>query len=146
MTGEKRPICRTEARVEKQRRKAEGCDRSWDPACRDPWGQPTLSPVSVRRHISFFSQWELGEVSVTCSHSLLKRRRLARCQWLTPCNPSCSGGRDREDHSSKPVWANSSWDPILKTPSQKRAGGVAQGQGPEFKPQYRKTKTKNEEV
>jgi hypothetical protein len=36
---------------------------------------------------------------------------------------------------------NSSWDPILKTPiTQKGAGGVAQGVGPEFKPQYRKKK------
>jgi hypothetical protein len=28
--------------------------------------------------------------------------------------PSCSGGRDQEDHSSKPAWANSSQDPISK--------------------------------
>jgi hypothetical protein len=27
-------------------------------------------------------------------------------------------------------------DPILKNPSKNRAGGVAQGEGPEFKPQY----------
>jgi hypothetical protein len=38
-------------------------------------------------------------------------------------------------------WANSSWDPIplKKNPSQKRTGGVAQGIGSEFKPQYQKT-------
>jgi hypothetical protein len=30
------------------------------------------------------------------------------------CNPSYSGGRDQEDHDSKPDWANSSPDPILK--------------------------------
>jgi hypothetical protein len=30
-----------------------------------------------------------------------------------------------------------------KNPSQKRAGGVAQGEGPEFKTQYRKKKKKN---
>jgi hypothetical protein len=30
------------------------------------------------------------------------------------CNRSYSGGRDQEDHSSKPAWANSSQDPILK--------------------------------
>jgi hypothetical protein len=29
-------------------------------------------------------------------------------------------------------------DTILKNPSQKRAGGMAQSVGPEFKPQYRK--------
>jgi hypothetical protein len=53
------------------------------------------------------------------------------------CNTSCSRGRDQEDHSSKPAWANSSRDPILKNPTTKNwAGGVAQGEGPEFKPQY----------
>jgi hypothetical protein len=36
------------------------------------------------------------------------------------------------------------WDPILKNPSQKRAGGVAQGEGLEFKPQYWKKKKKKE--
>jgi hypothetical protein len=37
--------------------------------------------------------------------------------------------------------ANSSRDPISKIPNTKRAGGVAQGVGPECKPQYHKTKT-----
>jgi hypothetical protein len=53
------------------------------------------------------------------------------------CNPRYSGGRDQEDRSLKPVWPNSSQDPISeKNPPQERAGGVAQGLGPEFKPQY----------
>jgi hypothetical protein len=42
--------------------------------------------------------------------------------------------RDQEDHGSKPAQVNTSWDLILKNPSQKKAGGVAQGVGPEFKP------------
>jgi hypothetical protein len=42
-------------------------------------------------------------------------------------NPSYSGGRDQEDHSSKPAQANSLRDPISKNPSQKRADGMAQG-------------------
>jgi hypothetical protein len=54
------------------------------------------------------------------------------------CDPRCLGGRDQEDHDAKPAQANSLWDPISKKKSQKRAGGVAQGVGPEFKPQYRK--------
>jgi hypothetical protein len=59
------------------------------------------------------------------------------------CNPSYSGGRDQEDHSSKPAQANSSRDPISKKPSQRRAGGVVLGIDPEFKPQYyRKRKEK----
>jgi hypothetical protein len=48
------------------------------------------------------------------------------------------GGRDQEDRGSKPAQANSSWDLISKNPSQKRAGRLAQGEGPEFKPQYHK--------
>jgi hypothetical protein len=37
-------------------------------------------------------------------------------------NPSNSGGRDQEDCGSKPAWANSSQDPILKTPITKMGG------------------------
>jgi hypothetical protein len=51
------------------------------------------------------------------------------------CNPSYSVGRDQEDHSSKPAQANSLQDSILKIPSQKRVGGMAQGEDPEFKSQ-----------
>jgi hypothetical protein len=59
------------------------------------------------------------------------------------CNSSYSGGRDQEDQCSKPVWENNSRDPrpyLEKKQSQERAGGVAQGVGPEFKPQYCKKK------
>jgi hypothetical protein len=34
-------------------------------------------------------------------------------------NPSYSGGRDQEDHGSKPAQAYSSQDPTSKNPSQK---------------------------
>jgi hypothetical protein len=55
------------------------------------------------------------------------------------CNPSYSGGRDQEDHGLKPARENSLQDPILKkTLHKNRAGGVAQGESPEFKPQYHK--------
>jgi hypothetical protein len=57
------------------------------------------------------------------------------------CNPTYSGRRDQEDRGSKTAQANSSRDPILKNPSQKRAGGMVQDAGPEFKSQYR-TQTK----
>jgi hypothetical protein len=51
------------------------------------------------------------------------------------CNLSYSGGRDQEDRGSEPALAR---DPISKNPiTQKNwAGGVAQGEGSEFKPQY----------
>jgi hypothetical protein len=55
------------------------------------------------------------------------------------CNLSYSGGKDQEDHSSKPARAI-----VLsrKTFHRNRAGGMAQCEGPEFKPQYcKKTKT-----
>jgi hypothetical protein len=55
------------------------------------------------------------------------------------CNPSNSGGKDQEDRSSKPAW------PYLKKPfthTHKKAGGVAQSVGPEFKHQYLKKKKK----
>jgi hypothetical protein len=45
------------------------------------------------------------------------------------CNPSCSRDRDQEDCGSKPGQASSLRDPISKSPSQKRAGGVAQDVG-----------------
>jgi hypothetical protein len=64
------------------------------------------------------------------------------------CNPSYSEGRDREDRGSKPAQTNSSRAPILKkkkkTHHKKRGCGVAQGIGPEFKPQYCNKKKKRE--
>jgi hypothetical protein len=51
-----------------------------------------------------------------------------------------SRGRDQEVLSSKPAWANTLQDPVLKKKSQKRAGGVAQGVVLEFKLQYHKNK------
>jgi hypothetical protein len=35
-------------------------------------------------------------------------------------NPSDSGGRDQEDHDSKPAQANGLQDPTLKTPIRKK--------------------------
>jgi hypothetical protein len=35
-------------------------------------------------------------------------------------NPSYIGGRDQEDCCSKPAWANSSGDPILKISNAKK--------------------------
>jgi hypothetical protein len=38
------------------------------------------------------------------------------------CNPSYSGSKDQWDCSSKPVWANSSCNPILKNLITKKLG------------------------
>jgi hypothetical protein len=52
-----------------------------------------------------------------------------------------SGGRDQEDCDSKP--AQIVGDPASKNPITKRLKcGVAQGVGPEFKPQHHKKKRK----
>jgi hypothetical protein len=57
-------------------------------------------------------------------------------------NPSYSGSKDQEYHGSKPAWANSSPETLSrKTLHKNRASGVAQGEGPEFKSQYRKKKS-----
>jgi hypothetical protein len=40
-------------------------------------------------------------------------------------NPSYSGGRDQEDHGSKPV-RNSSWEPISKTPNIRKGSTLLQ--------------------
>jgi hypothetical protein len=64
-------------------------------------------------------------------------------------NPSYSRGRDQEDRDSKLIRAKTSQDSISKKKKKKnhrkRAGGVAQGVVPEFKPQYCKKKKKERE-
>jgi hypothetical protein len=57
------------------------------------------------------------------------------------CNPGYSGGRDQEDHCLQIAYETLS----QKYPSQKKKkpSVVAQGEGPEFKPQYRKKKFLN---
>jgi hypothetical protein len=56
-------------------------------------------------------------------------------------NPSYTGSSD-QDCGFKPAQANSSQDPLKKkkNPLLNRAGGMAQGEGPVFKPQYHKRK------
>jgi hypothetical protein len=59
------------------------------------------------------------------------------------CNPSYSGGRDQEDQGSKPNPGKQFMTPYLeKNLHKKRAGGVAQDVGSEFKLQYYKKKKK----
>jgi hypothetical protein len=57
------------------------------------------------------------------------------------CNPGYSEGGDQRVSVQSQLQANSSQDPISKkSQHKKRAGGAAQGVGPEFKPQYCKKK------
>jgi hypothetical protein len=64
---------------------------------------------------------------------------MSRVPVAHTCDPSYSGGRNQVDHGSKPAWA-SLRNPISKIPFKKRASGVSQGEGSEFKPQYHKKK------
>jgi hypothetical protein len=66
---------------------------------------------------------------------MLSIRKLLQSQAsvVHNCNPSYSGGRNQEDHCSKPAGANNSWDSISK-PITKKSGGMAQHVGSEFKP------------
>jgi hypothetical protein len=74
----------------------------------------------------------------------IKKIERAGYWWLMPVILATQEAKNQEDHSSNLVWTNSSQDPILK-PSTKSAGGVAQGEGPEFKVQYCKKKKKLKE-
>jgi hypothetical protein len=63
-----------------------------------------------------------------------EEQKSSRMPAAHTCNPCYSGDTDQEDRGLKPAWANSSWDTISKNNHHKnRAGGVAQGEGPEFK-------------
>jgi hypothetical protein len=78
---------------------------------------------------------EWGEVTLIFRHRTWRLCPTGQALVAHACNPSYSGGRDQEDQSLKAAPANSSWDPISKkTHHKKRAGGMAQGLGPEFTP------------
>jgi hypothetical protein len=57
-------------------------------------------------------------------------------------NPSYSGDRNQEDHSSKPTQATSSQDPVLENPTQNRAEEWL-NVGPEFKHKKKRQKKEN---
>jgi hypothetical protein len=49
----------------------------------------------------------------------LQKKQSCRALLTDTCNSSYSGGRNQEDHGSKPDWANSSVRPYLETPFTK---------------------------
>jgi hypothetical protein len=49
-----------------------------------------------------------------CMHAIRALRRLKQEDPTCFCNPSYLGGRDQEDHSSRPGQVNSLQDPISK--------------------------------
>jgi hypothetical protein len=75
-------------------------------------------------------------------HSLQKQNQNKSWALVAhTCNPSYSEGRDQEDRGSKSATGKEFWRPYLENIHHKK--GVAQGVGPEFKPQHHKKQTKN---
>jgi hypothetical protein len=72
--------------------------------------------------------------------NLLQKLTQGRVLVAHACNSSYSRGRDQEDHSSKPAWANSSQDPILKKPFTKKGWWSSSRCGPWVQPHYHKKK------
>jgi hypothetical protein len=64
---------------------------------------------------------------------------------MSVAHPSYLGGRNQEDQCSKPAQQKGHEILSQKNPSPKRAGGVAQGEGSEFKSQYCKKKKRKKE-
>jgi hypothetical protein len=94
------------------------------------WPQTTIFPISVSQEA-----WNTG-----LSHKHPTKNIFSQAPVAHTCNPRFSKSRNQEDWGSKPAQANSSQDPVSKKPNTKRAGGVAQGVGPEFKPSTTKNK------
>jgi hypothetical protein len=67
---------------------------------------PKAATLAMRR-----TWWPLSQDVV--------KRRGSLVLLAHPCNPSYLGGRDQEDHSSKPAWVSRLSNPISKNPSQK---------------------------
>jgi hypothetical protein len=62
------------------------------------------------------SSFKLFLSSICNSNNNNKNKKLGRAAVAHACNPSYPGGRDQEDHCSKPAWRNSSVRPCLKKP------------------------------
>jgi hypothetical protein len=79
--------------------------------------------------------------------SFIKTKKFAGCSLLTPIILATQEAEIRRIAVQiQPRQADSLWDPILKITHYKRAGGLAQGEGPEFKPQYHKKQNKKKQL
>jgi hypothetical protein len=98
---------------------------------------PRMEPSYWGRKIPLGWVWETQK-------RCLKKQCWARHWRLTPVTLATQEAEIRRIEVRSQPKANSSQNPISKKkPITKRAGGMAQGEGPEFKPQYRKKQKKN---
>jgi hypothetical protein len=77
-----------------------------------------VTNVDILFHFVLNTFYALLEIS-SLNMSYLKVLASAWVLVAHTCNPSYSGGRDQEDHGSKPARANSSGDPTSKKPFTK---------------------------
>jgi hypothetical protein len=54
--------------------------------------------------------------------AIINKTKTSQALMAHACNPSNLGGRDQEDHSSKPAWASRLQDPISEKPITKEKG------------------------
>jgi hypothetical protein len=99
------------------------------------WWFTTIIPATQKAEIRRITVQ--GQPRKKVSETPMSTKQADAGRWVAHAyNPSYSGVTDQEDQGSKPAQANSLRDPISKIPITKRNDGVAQGEGPEFKPQY----------
>jgi hypothetical protein len=71
-----------------------------------------MQTISIyNKYIGYYGTSKLLKLEVAEVGCLKKVSYLSQAQVAHTCNPSYSGGRDQEDHSSKPVQANSLQNP-----------------------------------
>jgi hypothetical protein len=70
---------------------------------------------SIQNHVR-----NQGDPAPELENRLAKEDPEARQPVAHSCNPSNSGSRNQEHHSSKPAWASSKRDPISKKPITKK--------------------------
>jgi tRNA A22 N-methylase len=80
------------------------------------WYMPVIPALRRQRQEEPQLKISLGYIVRPC----LKKNKISQVLVAHTCNPSYTGGRDQEDRSLKPAWANSLRNPILKKPFTKK--------------------------
>jgi hypothetical protein len=87
-------------------------------------------------------QVQSPEIKLQSHRSKQQKQNVVRCQWLTPVILDTQEAEIRRSAVRSQPRQIVRETLSLKNHHKKRAGGVTQGVGPKFKPQYRKKKKK----